>query len=118
MPRAVQSDTWRQRPRGQLDGKPEGPYETADQNSSATVSNPELARFLDFVEQFELETERSLSIKRGYSEVRLLATLMRNHLGGKLTTSSSLVGASGLSYGTTMRAIEARAPLRSSPTLV
>ena len=107
MPRAARTETWNQRPRGQLRGKPEGPYETADRSPSAAVSNPELARFLDFVEQFELETERALSIKRGYSEVRLLAALMRNHLSGKLTTSSSLVGASGLSYGTTMRAIEA-----------
>ncbi|MFK7891930.1 MAG: extracellular solute-binding protein [Granulosicoccus sp.] len=63
--------------------------------------------FLDFFEQFEIETERALSLKRGYSETRMLVVLMRNHLEGKLTTSSSLAGHSNLSYGTAMRAIAA-----------
>ena len=91
----------------QLRNKPEGPYETSDRRHSSGVSNQEMFRFLDFIEQLEQETERSLSIRRGYSEIRILSTLMRNHLSGKLTTSSSLVGASGLTYGTAMRAIEA-----------
>ena len=87
--------------------RPEGPYETGDSPPLCSVSRPDLAQFLDFFEQFELETESSLSLKRGYSETRMLVTLLRNHLEGKLTTSSSLVGHSSLSYGTAMRAISA-----------
>ncbi len=93
------------RPHARLAGRPEGPYETADLGYSLGVSSQELLQCLDFVEQMEIEAERALSLRRGYSEVRLLAALMRNHLQGKLSTSTTLVGASGLSYGTGMRAI-------------
>jgi multiple sugar transport system substrate-binding protein len=103
---AESSGAWRRHPSQLLRGKPEGPYETSDQTLGATVSNLEMESFLDFVEQFDLEAERSLSIKKGYCEIRLLTTLIRNHLGGKTTTSSSLIGASGLTYGTAIRAIE------------
>ncbi len=91
--------------KAKIKGKPEGPYETADRNFAVGVSSHELARFVDFVEQYEQETEQALSIKTGYSETRLLATLMRNHLNGKLTTSSSLISSSGLTYGTALRGI-------------
>lgn len=87
--------------------RPEGPYETGDSPPSNAVTRPDLLQFLDFFEQLEIETERALSLKRGYSETRMLVALMRNHLEGKLTTSSSLVGHSNLSYGTAMRAISA-----------
>ena len=100
-----QQTVWRQRSAGPLAGRPEGPYETADLGYSLGVSSQELLQCLDFVEQLDTEAERALSIRRGYSELRLLAALMRNHLRGKLTTSTTLVGASGLSYGTGMRAI-------------
>ena len=88
-------------------GKPEGPYETEDRSRVGGVSNLELERFIEFVEQYEQEAEISLSIKKGYSETRLLAALMRCHLGGKLATSTSLIGASGLSYGSASRALSA-----------
>jgi multiple sugar transport system substrate-binding protein len=97
---------WRRHPSQQLRGKPEGPYETADKTMGVGVSNQEMERFLQFVEQFEMETDHILSIKKGYSEVRLLATLIRSHLSGKTCTTSSLVGASGLTYGTAIRAID------------
>ena len=71
------------------------------------VANAELESFLDFVEQFDMEMERSLSIKKGYSETRILGTLLRDHLSGKTSTTSSLIGASGMSYGTAIRAVEA-----------
>ena len=98
MPQAPQNSA-------RLRGKPEGPYETVDCTPSFGVSGVEMARFVDFIEQFELETGQALSIKSGYSEIRLLAALMRNHLNGKLTTSSSLIANSGLTYGTALRAI-------------
>ena len=64
-----------------------------------------MSRFLDFIEQQDDEVRRALSIKTGYDETKLFVALLRNHLNGKLTTSSSLAQSSGLSYGTSIRAI-------------
>lgn len=86
--------------------KPEGPYETGDKQPSFGSSSHEMARFLDFMEQMETEVDQALSVKTGYSEIRMLINLLRNHLTGKLTTSSSLVANSDLSYGTAMRGID------------
>lgn len=88
-------------------GKPEGPYETGDLYPTFGISSHDLARLLDFIEQFENEIEQTLTIKTGYSEIRMLVALLRDHLTGKLTTSSSLVAHSGLSYGTATRTISA-----------
>ena len=85
--------------------KVEGPYESDDLDRSTGISGIEMARVVDFIEQLELESVQALSVKTGYSETRLFTTLMRNHLSGKLTTSSSLAANSGLTYGTAMRAI-------------
>lgn len=90
---------------GRSKSKPEGPYETNDMRPTFGTSNHEMERFLDFMDQMEVETETALSIKSGYSEMRMLISLLRNHLNGKLTTSSSLAANSGLSYGTAMRGI-------------
>jgi multiple sugar transport system substrate-binding protein len=90
---------------GPAGGMPEGPYETRHLPPGAGISNPEMLQFLDFIEQLEDETEAALDIRTGNREVRLLASLVRNHLNGKLTTSSSLAAASGLSYSTALRAI-------------
>ena len=117
-PSAGRQSVWRERPASQLPGRPEGPYETADLGYALGVSSRELLQCLDFVEQLDTEAEQALSLRRGYSEIRLLAALMRNHLRGRLTTSTSLVGQSGLSYGTGMRAlaaIEARGLLVRRP---
>lgn len=90
---------------GKHPGHSEGPYEQDPSGPYSAVSNRELAKVVDFIEQLEAETEQALSIKRGYSEMRMQSTLMRNHLEGKLTTRSSLVAHSGLTYGTAMRGI-------------
>ena len=71
--------------------KPEGPYETQDQTSVRPVSNPELGRVIDFVEQFHVELNISFTIKSSYNEVPMLCNLMKNHLNGKLTTTTSLI---------------------------
>ncbi|MDH3658813.1 MAG: extracellular solute-binding protein [Alphaproteobacteria bacterium] len=86
-------------------GKPEGPYETGDSHPTFGISNHELARLLDFIEQFDHEIEQTLTIRSGSGEMRMLVALLRDHLTGKLTTSSSLVAHSGLTYGTAMRTI-------------
>ena len=88
-----------------LRSKVEGPYESEDMVRVSGISGVEMARVVDFIEQLEQESVQALSVKTGYSETRLFTTLMRNHLSGKLTTSSSLAANSGLSYGTAMRAI-------------
>ena len=88
-------------------GKPEGPYETDDPCPAFGISSHELARLLDFIEQFENEVEQTLTIKTGHGEIRILIALLRDHLTGKLTTSSSLVAHSGLTYGTATRTIGA-----------
>ena len=86
--------------------RPEGPYETQDQISIKRVSNPELSRVIEFVEQFHLEMNISFSLKSRYNEVPMLCNLMQNHLHGKLTTTTSLIANSGMSYGTAMRALD------------
>ncbi len=86
-------------------GKPEGPYEDGDQQPTFGVSSHELARLLDFIEQFDSEIEQTLTIRASFGEMRMLVALLRDHLTGKLTTSSSLVAHSGLTYGTAMRTI-------------
>lgn len=88
------------------DGHPEGPYDRLSQTPMSKLSNTELSRFLDFIEQFEDETEHSLSMANGYREMRMMIHLMRNHLAGRLTTPTSLADASGLTYGTAKRGIE------------
>ncbi len=86
--------------------KPEGPYEELSQTLFPRLSSTEFARFLDFIEQFEDETEQALSLSHGYREMRMMIHIMRNHLAGRLTTPTSLADASGLSYGTAKRGIE------------
>ena len=87
--------------------KPEGPYETQDQTSVRPVSNPELGQVIDFVEQFHVELNISFTLRSSYNEVPMLCNLMKNHLNGKLTTTTSLIANSGMSYGTGMRALGA-----------
>ncbi len=91
--------------RQQIHKRPEGPFETADRRSQFGISSDEMSRFLDFVEQLDQEARQSLSIKSGYDETLLLVSLLRNHLSGKLTTSTSLAQSSGMSYGTAIRAM-------------
>ncbi|XQU07225.1 hypothetical protein P4544_10985 [Halomonas sp. LY9] len=88
------------------DTHPEGPYDKLSQTPVSKISNTELARFIEFIEKFENETESTLSMSLGYREMRMLLHVMRNHLAGRLTTPTSLADASGLTYGTAKRGIE------------
>jgi len=91
--------------RGNKRARPEGPFESPDLPRSGGVSAEEFTLFLDFIDALGTEAEQVLSLKRGYDETRLITTLLRNHLKGKLTTTSFLANASGLGYGTAIRAI-------------
>ena len=87
--------------------RPEGPFEGGDGASVNVrgVTGEEFTLFLDFIDAIGTEAEQVLSLKRGYDETRIITTLLRNHLLGKLTTTSLLANASGLGYGTAIRAI-------------
>lgn len=85
--------------------QPEGPFENPDVPRGGGVTGEEFTLFLDFIDALGTEADQVLSLKRGYDETRLVTTLLRNHLKGKLTTTSSLANASGLGYGTAIRAI-------------
>lgn len=91
--------------RGTKRARPEGPFESSDVPRASGVTGEEFTLFLDFIDALGAEAEQVLSLKRGYDETRLITTLLRNHLKGKLTTTSFLANASGLGYGTAIRAI-------------
>ena len=84
---------------------PEGPFENLEVLNSKSISSDEFSLFLDFVDALKIEADRMLSLKCGYDETRLFTALLRNHLQGKLTTTSYLANISGLGYGTAIRAI-------------
>ncbi len=91
--------------RGQSRTRPEGPFESGDFPRTKGISGEEFTLFLDFIDALDEEADQVLSVKRGYDETRIFTTLLRNHLQGKLTTTSNLASASGLGYGTAIRAI-------------
>ncbi len=93
-------------PRPQPGARPEGPFESADATPlTRGVTGKEFMLFLDFVDALYAEADQALSLKRGYDETRIITTLLRNHLQGNLSTKSLLVSASGMGYGTAIRAI-------------
>ena len=91
--------------RGQSRTRPEGPFESGDVPRTQGISGQEFALFLDFIDALDEEADQVLSLKRGYDETRIFIKLLRNHLQGKLTTTTNLANASGLGYGTAIRAI-------------
>ena len=86
---------------------PEGPYETPDRRDDRPASRPEINHIIDFIEHLQDEAERLLGLSGAQREMRIIGHLVRNHLAGRLVTMSSLASASGLSYGTALRTIEA-----------
>lgn len=91
--------------RGHARSRPEGPFESGDVSRAKGISGEEFSLFLDFIDALGDEADQVLSLKRGYDETRLITTLLRNHLEGRQTTTSTLANASGLGYGTAIRAI-------------
>jgi multiple sugar transport system substrate-binding protein len=75
-------------------------------SSFSEMSAHELERFLDFVSQFHLETEETLSLEMPVRELPILVQLMRSHLKGRMETPSSIIEGSGLARGTAHRMIE------------
>lgn len=75
-------------------------------SSPPEITPSELSRVIDFLEHVERETEQELGIQRGNQELRMLAFLMRNHLAGRQSTQTTLINASGLTYGTALRVLQ------------
>ncbi len=93
--------------RGRARAQPEGPFESGDAPRAKGITGEEFALFLDFIDAMRNEADQVLSLKHGYDETRLITTLLRNQLEGKVTTTSTLANASGMGYGTAIRAINA-----------
>ena len=85
---------------------PEGPYEIASDQHVDTNSNLEILKLVDFVAQVRDDSRAFLSVDGDLRELGIILELVRNHLTGRLTTASALADASGLSYGTAIRAID------------
>ena len=78
------------------------PYEAIEMPSIG-AANQTLIDRLDFLEELQNEIETCFSVRTGFSELRILIALMKNHLKGKICTKTSRVGFSGIACGTAMR---------------
>lgn len=85
---------------------PEGPYEKRIDEETAGMAVKDHDRFFDLILRFQETCETVLDLSHGLRELRMICELVRSHYIGRVVTSSSLAGASGLSYGTAMRAID------------
>lgn len=85
---------------------PEGPYEIDGTTEPQRVRD-EQVRFAEFVDRFHSEAESILRLGAGQKEMRIVLHLVTSHFDGKLVTTSSLAAASGMSYGTALRTIDA-----------
>lgn len=89
------------------DERPEGPYEQGDSPSAEQRAiRDEQVRFVDFVAHIYDEAKTLLGPTGNQREMRMVLHLIASHFDGQLVTSSSLAGASGLSYGTAQRTID------------
>jgi len=86
--------------------RPEGPYEIDGTVEPQRVRD-EQVRFAEFVDRLHSEAESTLKLSAGQREMRIVLHLVTSHFDGKLVTTSSLAAASGMSYGTALRAIDA-----------
>lgn len=85
---------------------PEGPYEIAGDRSTEPKADPEILRIVDFVSAFGDSGRSLLSLDFHTREFHLVLQLIRDHVCGRITTTTSLAAASGLSHGTAIRTIE------------
>src|ERR1700722_3691351 len=94
-------------PRHGCDGArtPEGPYESGDVEVERNSANTDSGDFLELFEELQHEAAHLLGLSPSQREMRMITHLVRNHLAARLVTSSSLAAASGLTYGTAIRAI-------------
>lgn len=86
---------------------PEGPYETSHPATAPNLANRSAVRLLDTISRLYDAAERDMELRHGHREMPAILYLVQAHLSGQLVTPGSLAAASGLSYGTANRMIEA-----------
>lgn len=86
-------------------GFPERPPEGPRSAPARDASTGDAADFLELFSTLQHEASHLLGLSADQREMRMLTYLVRCHLKARLVTSSSLAGASGLSYGSAQRAI-------------
>lgn len=85
---------------------PEGPYEVEGEPPVDWGAGFETLRIIEFVSGLTAEMRTALPVSSGQRELPIILELVCNHFTGRLTTMATLTAASGLSYGTAVRAIE------------
>jgi multiple sugar transport system substrate-binding protein len=85
---------------------PEGPYEKRIDEDAGGPAAKDHDRISEFILMFHDTCQAAFDLPHGQRELRMIAELVRAHHIGRIVTSSSLAAASGLSYGTAMRAID------------
>ena len=85
---------------------PEGPYETERTRRGDHPHGHDPFRFPDLVLAIQDIRQATLKLSHGERELRMIIELVRSHDLGRVVTSTSLAAASGLTYGTAMRAID------------
>ena len=89
------------------DQVPEGPYETTEAHDDVSPANRLTLKLLDGVRHLYAAAERHLGLRHGHREMPMIIHLVQCHLSGRLVNRASLGSASGLSYGTANRMIDA-----------
>ncbi|WP_287339003.1 extracellular solute-binding protein [Mesorhizobium sp.] len=79
---------------------------TGETPTSPPLSKEEMLRFLDFLDEFGSEAERSMELMAEPACFRMMSFLVRQHLDAKLVTITALAAAAGVPYATAMRRIE------------
>lgn len=85
---------------------PEGPYEVEGEPPFDWGREFETLRIIGFTSRFLSEARTMLPVSSELRELKIVVELVHSHFTGRLTTMASLTAASGLSYGTAVRAIE------------
>lgn len=86
---------------------PEGPYEGEAPGRADLSHTRDTIRMIDFLGELRDETRAGLGSAPDMRDVPILFKLLRDHFLGKLTTLYGLAQASGMSYTTAYRSIDA-----------
>ena len=76
-----------------------------ENHASAILTQEEMLRFFDFLDEIADEAEKGLPLKSPDPYQKIMIYLMRRHLEARLTTVTTLAFASGVPYATAMRRI-------------
>ena len=86
---------------------PEGPYEGARERAADLTYNQHMVDVIDFMSELGRVSRTALHLSVDHREIGIVLNLVRDHFNGRLTTMSSLVAGSGMTYGTAHRTIVA-----------